>query len=129
MGLETVKPNGMVKAVEPLSHLITIRRDNQIILLLNPVQGQVLLVHVVGRFVVFFVEPQADLNDIVFDHVALSRRANAARKHVNAPLNHCTFRQGSADTFRNHFTPFAHGVFRQHAIALEFAFFIFHPDT
>ena len=129
VGLETVESNWMVKAVKALSHLISVRRNNQIILLLNPVQGKVLLVDIISRFVVIFMKPQTDLYHVIFDHGALRCRANAARKHVNAPLNHCALRQSSADPFWNHFAPFTHSIFCKHAITLKFAFFVFHPDT
>ena len=125
MRLETIDAYRMVKGVEALGHLITVGWNDKIVLLLDPIVRQVLPVDafLFTKFIV--VEPQADFNHVVFDHLALRSRANTTREIMDIPLNLRARGQGTTDITRHFLAPFTHGVFGEHAISTKLTVFIF----
>ena len=97
-------------------------RNDQVVLLVDPVQLEILLVP--GGFeVIFIVQPETDLDDVVCNHLTLGRRPHAAREHVNAPAHQRAGGDRTANTVGNDLAPFAHGVFGQLAVAFHAAVF------
>ena len=106
VGLEAVDANRMVEAVEALSHGRPVGRHDQLAFA-DPIEGQSLLVIVL---VVHRMEPDAQIDDVTFDHVVRGSCSESTGIHVNVPANESIRGDRPANAVGNDLTQFTHGV-------------------
>ena len=88
VGLETVDTYRVVERVETLSHGVTVRRYDQLTILIAvtyTVQAQVLTIGLFSSFILVFMEPDALFDDVIFNFLTLCCCADTTREHVNIP--------------------------------------------